>query len=126
MVRERYADFGPEFAREYLASEHRFTHSTETLRGWMIQDGLWSAKRRKVARIHSPRERRACRGELVQIDGSHHDWFEGRAPKCCLIAFIQASHRPHRVVPGLMSWSLRMAALSCCTVEWCSGIAALR
>jgi transposase len=88
LVRERYADFGPELAREYLASEHGFTHSTETLRGWMIQDGLWSAKRRKVARIHSPRERRACRGELVQIDGSHHDWFEGRAPKCCLIAFI--------------------------------------
>jgi hypothetical protein len=54
----------------------------------MIADGVWSAKARKVARMHSPRERRARRGELVQIDGSHHDWFEGRAAKCCLIAFI--------------------------------------
>ena len=75
-------------AREYLQQAHGFTHSTETLRGWMVQDGLWKAKARKAARAHPPRERRPCRGELVQIDGSHHDWFEGRAPKCCLIAFI--------------------------------------
>ena len=88
VVRECYADFGPELAREYLVQEHDFTYSTETLRNWMIADGLWSAKVRKVARIHSPRERRARRGELVQIDGSHHDWFEGRAAKCCLITFI--------------------------------------
>lgn len=88
LVRQHYADFGPELAREYLAQEHGFTYSTETLRNWMIEDGLWHAKPRKVTRIHSPRERRPRRGELVQIDGSHHDWFEGRAPKCCLIAFI--------------------------------------
>lgn len=88
LVRQHYGDFGPELAREYLAQEHGFTHSTETLRTWMIQDGLWQSKPRKVARLHSPRERRPRRGELVQIDGSHHDWFEGRAPKCCLIAFI--------------------------------------
>jgi hypothetical protein len=54
----------------------------------MIQDGLWRSKPCKVARLHSPRERRPRRGELVQINGSHHDWFEGRAPKCCLIDFI--------------------------------------
>lgn len=88
LVRQHYGDFGPELAREYLAQEHGFTYSTETLRTWMIQDGLWHAKPRQAARLHSPRERRARRGELVQIDGSHHDWFEGRAPKCCLIAFI--------------------------------------
>ena len=88
LVRTHYGDFGPELAREYLQQQHGFAHSTETLRKWMIQDGVWSAKPRKTARIHSPRERRARRGELVQIDGSHHDWFEGRAPKCCLIAFI--------------------------------------
>lgn len=88
LVRQHYGDFGPELAKEYLASEHGFAYSTETLRNWMIQDGLWHAKRRKVSRVHSPRERRPRRGELVQIDGSHHDWFEGRAPKCCLIAFI--------------------------------------
>lgn len=88
LVREHYADFGPTLAREYLALDHGFAYSSETLRKWMIQDGLWQAKPRKTARLHSPRERRARRGELVQIDGSHHDWFEGRAPKCCLIAFI--------------------------------------
>jgi len=88
LVRQRYSDFGPELAREHLAREHGFTHSTETLRGWMIQAGLWAPKKRRAKRVHSPRARRACLGELVQIDGSHHDWFEGRAPKCCLIAFI--------------------------------------
>ena len=88
LVRERYADFGPELAREYLARDHGFGYSTETLRGWMIEAGVWKAKLRRAKRVHSPRERRACVGELVQIDGSHHDWFEGRAHKCCLIAFI--------------------------------------
>lgn len=88
LVRQRYSDFGPELAREHLGAEHGFAHSTETLRGWMIQAGLWTPKRRRAQRVHSPRARRACLGELVQIDGSHHDWFEGRSPKCCLIAFI--------------------------------------
>lgn len=88
IVRERYSDFRPELAREYLEREHGFTHSTETLRGWMMSAQLWKPKRRRQQRLHSPRPRRACRGELVQIDGSHHDWFEQRAPKCCLIAFI--------------------------------------
>ncbi len=88
LVREHYADFGPELAREYLAREHGFEHCTETLRGWMTQAGLWQPKPRRTKRVHSPRQRRACLGELVQIDASHHDWFEARAPKCCLIAFI--------------------------------------
>lgn len=88
LIRQRYSDFGPELAREHLAREHGFVHSTETLRGWMIQAGLWTPSKRRAKRVHSPRARRACLGELVQIDGSHHDWFEGRAPKCCLIAFI--------------------------------------
>lgn len=88
LVRQRYSDFGPELAREHLAEHHGFTHSTETLRGWMIQAALWAPRRRRAQRVHSPRLRRARLGELVQIDASHHDWFEGRAPKCCLIAFI--------------------------------------
>ena len=88
IVRERYSDFGPELAREYLAREHGFGYSTETLRGWMVAEQIWKPKRRRARRVHSPRARRACCGELVQIDGSHHDWFEQRAPKCCLIAFI--------------------------------------
>ena len=54
----------------------------------MIQAGLWQAKRRRAQRVHPSRARRPCLGELVQIDGSHHDWFEGRSSTCCLIAFI--------------------------------------
>lgn len=88
LVRQHYADFGPTLAWEYLQRDHGFAFSVETLRGWMAAAQLWKPKRRRQARLHSPRPRRACRGELVQIDGSHHDWFEGRAPKCCLIAFI--------------------------------------
>ena len=88
LVREYYADFGPTLACEYLATEHGYTGSTETLRGWMMDAGLWKAKRSRVRRIHSPRERRSRLGELVQIDGSPHAWFEDRACRCCLIAFI--------------------------------------
>ena len=88
LVGAHYSDFGPTLAWEYLQRDHGFVHSVETLRGWMSEAQLWKPKRRRQLRVHSPRSRRACRGELVQIDGSHHDWFEGRAAKCCLIAFI--------------------------------------
>lgn len=88
LVHAHYADFGPQLASEYLLERHQQHISAETLRNWMIEAGLWSAKKRAMVRQHSPRQRRACLGELVQIDGSHHDWFEARAPKCCLIAFI--------------------------------------
>lgn len=88
LVREHYADFGPSLACEYLAIRRGYTGSAETLRGWMMAAGPWKAKRTRVRRIHSPRERRSRLGELVQIDGSPHAWFEDRAGKCCLIAFI--------------------------------------
>lgn len=88
LVRSQYADFGPQLAWEYLSERHGFTHSVQTLRSWMVADGLWQAKQRRALRQHPSRPRRPRRGELVQIDGSHHDWLEGRGPKCCLIAFI--------------------------------------
>ena len=88
LVRQHYPDFGPTLAAQYLQREHGFAHSSETLRGWMRQAGLWKAKRAKPQRIHSPRQRRARLGELIQVDGSPHAWFEQRAPRCCLIAFI--------------------------------------
>ena len=88
LVAEHYSDFGPTLACEYLTSQHGYTGSAETLRGWMIEAKLWKAKRTRVRRIHSPRARRSRLGELVQIDGSPHAWFEDRAGKCCLIAFI--------------------------------------
>jgi len=88
LVTDRYSDFGPQLAWEYLTREHGFTYSVETLRGWMTQAGLWRPKQRRAKRVHPSRARRPRLGELVQIDGSHHDWFEGRSHKCCLIAFI--------------------------------------
>jgi hypothetical protein len=88
LIRERYADFGPTFAAEKLAELHRCTVSRETLRGWMIADGLWVDRRHRLASPHQPRRRRDCLGELVQIDGSEHAWFEARGETCTLLAFI--------------------------------------
>lgn len=86
-VKAHYADFGPTLAVEYLRAEGLMV-SKETLRGWMIEAGLWQARRTRAPRLHPPRPRRARLGELVQIDGRQHDGFEGRAPRCCLMAFI--------------------------------------
>lgn len=88
LIRAHYADFGPTLAAEYLTSEHGYPYSVETLRGWMAEAGLWMPRKAGRARAHPPRERRPRLGELIQIDGSPHDWFEGRSPRCCLIAFI--------------------------------------
>ncbi|MGH8163257.1 MAG: ISNCY family transposase, partial [Rhodanobacteraceae bacterium] len=88
LVRERYSDFGPTLAAEKLATRHRLSLGVETLRHWMIADGLWSDRRHRLPSPHQPRRRRDCVGELVQIDGSEHAWFEGRGPVCTLLAFI--------------------------------------
>ena len=88
LVRERYRDFGPSFACEKLVDEHGHRLSAETLRGWMIEDGLWEPKARREMREHPSRPRRDCLGDLVQIDGSPHDWFEGRGPSCTLIVYV--------------------------------------
>lgn len=88
LVRERYPDFGPTFAREKLVEAHGFKLSAETLRGWMVEDGLWRPKARRDARAHPSRPRRDCLGDLVQIDGSPHDWFEDRGPRCALIVYV--------------------------------------
>ena len=83
---EGYPDFGPTLAVEKLALEgYELDH--ETLRGWLLQAGLWQ-QRRKRARHRSWRERRAHFGELVQLDGSHHQWFEKRAAKSCLMNMV--------------------------------------
>jgi hypothetical protein len=88
LVCERYGDFGPTLAAEKLARLHDCTVSRETLRQWMIADGLWIDRRHRLPSPHQPRRRRECLGELVQIDGSEHAWFENRAPVCTLLAFI--------------------------------------
>jgi transposase len=88
LVKKHYPDFGPTFASENLNERDGIVVSKETLRQLMIEEGLWKAKQRKEVVIHTFRERRPCVGELVQLDGSPHAWFEDRAEKCTLIAFI--------------------------------------
>lgn len=88
LIKEKYMDFGPTFLGEKLSEEHNIAISKETLRQLMISENIWKTKRRKKARIHQMRERRSCFGDLIQIDGSPHDWFEGRGEKCCLLVFI--------------------------------------
>jgi hypothetical protein len=79
LVRGRYADFGPTLAREELSELHGVRVSLEALRQWMIGAGLWVSRAQRRQRPHPPRYRRPCLGELVQIDGCNHEWFEARA-----------------------------------------------
>src|SRR3989440_1201525 len=72
----------------WLAEHHGCSVSRETLRGWMIADELWQDRRHRLPSPHQPRRRRDCLGELVQIDGSEHAWFEDRGPPCTLLAFV--------------------------------------
>jgi len=88
LVRKHYWDFGPTFAVEKLCERDGLNISSETLRHWMINEGLWKSRSKKKKANHPIRERRPCIGELIQIDGSPHDWFEGRSGKCTLIVFI--------------------------------------
>ena len=87
LVRRSYADFGPTLAAEMLAEKHALTVSRETLRGWMLEAGLWRSRKQR-RQFHQPRLRREALGELVQIDGSEHRWFEDRAEPCSLLVFI--------------------------------------
>jgi hypothetical protein len=88
LVREHYPDFGPTLAAEKLAARHGLRLGVETLRQWMIADELWVDRRHRLPSPHQPRRRRECLGELVQIDGSEHAWFEDRGPACTLLAFV--------------------------------------
>jgi len=87
-VKEHYIDFGPTLASEKLLERQEIAVNKETLRQWMMEAGLWKGKRKKAAVIHQQRARRPSRGELVQIDGSPHKWFEERGDSCCLLVFI--------------------------------------
>ena len=92
IIKNKYFDFGPLLAHEKLEEDHQFKLSLSTIRNQMIDTGIWKSKTRKKAHVHQLRERRACFGELIQLDGSPHDWFEGRGPKCNLnVAIDDAS-----------------------------------
>ena len=82
----RYPDFGPTLAAEHLGREGLIIDH-ETLRQWLLAKGWWRIKRRRQ-KHRQWRERKACFGELVQMDGSHHDWFEGRRERAVLMVMI--------------------------------------
>ena len=86
-ITESYRDFGPTFASQMLVERHGLSVSRETLRKWMSEEGLWLSRKQR-RQFHQPRLRRDHFGELVQIDGSEHRWFEDRGPRCTLIVFI--------------------------------------
>ena len=87
LYRAHYADFGPTLAQEKLAERHHLRLGRETLRRWLLAAGLWRGQR-QTPRHHQWRERKACCGEMVQVDGSHHDWLEGRGPQLVLMGYI--------------------------------------
>lgn len=88
LVKENYSDHGPTLVSERLKERHGIVLSDETLRKWMIAEGLRRSKRRKERKIHQRRTRRSRFGEMIQGDGSHHLWFEDRGDPCCLIVFV--------------------------------------
>jgi hypothetical protein len=83
----KYAGFGPLLASEHLAADHRLVVDHETLRRWLMAAGSWKTQHKREAH-RAARERRPRRGDLVQIDGSEHDWFEGRGPRPVLMVMI--------------------------------------
>jgi len=94
LYKEKYSGFGPTLAAEKLFEIDKIKLNDETLRLWLAKDGV-SYKKRKKRPHRQWRQRKACFGEMIQMDGSHHDWFEGRGPKCVLMGYIDdATGRP--------------------------------
>jgi transposase len=88
LLHKNYSDFGPTLAQEKLSEVHAVKISRESVRQVMIGEGLWAAKKVKRRVVHQMRPRRSCRGELVQIDGSPHAWFEERGERCNLLVYM--------------------------------------
>ena len=88
ILRESYSDFGPTLAAEKLAARHHIVLCKETVRRMQIAAGLWIPRKLRPPKVQQPRARRACVGELVQIDGCEHRWFEDRAPVCTAIVYV--------------------------------------
>lgn len=88
LIQTHYHDFGPTLISEKLSEIHNIKLSNETIRQWMIASNLWTPKKKKRRKVYQPRARRDCLGELIQLDGSPHNWFEGRADECTLLVFI--------------------------------------
>ncbi|MDW3689283.1 ISNCY family transposase, partial [Cupriavidus sp. CV2] len=88
LIQQHYADYGPTLACEKLRERHGIALAKETVRRIMIDAGFWVPRKLRPPKLHQPRKRRACLGELVQIDGSEHAWFEERAPMCTLLVYV--------------------------------------
>jgi hypothetical protein len=88
ILRESYPDFGPTLAAEKLALRDGIVLAKETVRRLQMTSGLWIPRKLRPIKVHQPRVRRACFGELVQIDGCDHHWFEDRAPACTAIVYV--------------------------------------
>ena len=96
LYRKNYWDFGPTLASEKLLERDGVKVSDETLRLWLIKEGLWQLKKQRKPKDRTRRERREHFGQMVQMDGSHHDWLEGRGPKLVLMGYIDdATNRFH-------------------------------
>ena len=88
IIRKEYPDFGPTLACEKLREVHHLEVSLSSVRRLMLEDQIWITRENKLKRAYQPRYRRAAFGELIQIDGSDHDWFEGRASRCTLLVYV--------------------------------------
>jgi transposase len=88
ILREHYADFGPTLACEKLQMRHGIAIAKETVRRLQTEAGLWIPRKLRPPKIQQPRLRRACLGELVQIDGCDHRWFEDRADACTVLVYV--------------------------------------
>lgn len=87
LFREQYSDYGPTLFAEKLEEHHQITVSRHTVTRWLKKEHLYIPQRQR-RRHRRKRERRSGIGEMIQLDGSHHAWFEGRGPDCCLIVMI--------------------------------------
>lgn len=88
LIRDSYADFGPTLACEKPRERHGIEVSASCVRRIMIDAGFWVPRKLRPPKVYQPRHRRACYGELIQIDGSDHRWFEDRAPACTLLVYV--------------------------------------
>ena len=96
LYQKSYWDFGPTLASEKLLERDGVKINDETLRLWLIKEGLWQLKKQKKPKDRTRRQRREHFGQMTQMDGSHHDWLEGRGPKLVLMGYIDdATNRFH-------------------------------
>jgi hypothetical protein len=106
LLKTQYQGFGPTLAHEKLVEKEKLKLSDESVRKLMIAENLWKPRKVKKVVTHQLRERRACFGELIQTDGSPHDWFEGRAEACVLLVFIDDATGKLVQSPNAISSSL--------------------